>query len=419
MVEHSSAIPRKGVAPAAAGRFGELDGIRGWAALSVVVFHITWETFGVVLPQLRNPLTGFFLDGGIAVSAFFVLSGEALSAGFFAGGGKFAVYRVAVKRYTRLTIPVLAACTLTLLLYKAGLTYHIAAAQLVHRSDWLGAFIHAAPGLRDSVKYMLFDVYTNVPNQHAVIPFLWTMRFELQGSILVFGVLLGLSRMRGSRLSMAWLFIGLLFAATIYGRQDNLACFLAGLGFARLRSLGFFASMQSDRRVQRVTWIAILVIGTLDGFGHWLVIGRGWVPLASVLLVFAVFCNRRLCAAFSTRLSHALGRLSFPLYLVQFPVLVSVTSYAICYAGSRGRLQPWEIAAISATSLLACLAAARVFDPVERLTRWIGNAIASQILDSKSTRVPEGRVVHSVNSLSAGRSDRILVASTAGFGKPK
>jgi peptidoglycan/LPS O-acetylase OafA/YrhL len=402
------------VAPAQVDRLGELDGIRGWAALSVVIFHLTWETFGAVLPQIRNPVTGFFLDGGVAVSAFFVLSGEALSAGFFAGGGKLAVYRLAVKRYTRLTIPVIAACTLTLLLYKVGLTYNVAAADFVHRPDWLGAFIHASPGLRESIEYMLLDVYTNVPSEHAVIPFLWTMRFELLGSILVFGVLLGLSRLRGSWLSLAWLVIGLLFTATIYGRQDHLACFLAGLGFARLRSLGFFDRMQSDHRVHRVTWIAILVIGTLDGFSHYWLIGRGWVPLGSVLLVFAVFCNRRLCAAFTTRLSRSLGHISFPLYLVQFPVLVSLTSYAICYAGSRGRLQAWEIAAIAGISVLACMAAARAFDPVERLTRWVGNSLASLILDSKPAQVPDGRIHHasssgdslaasSLNSLSAGR----------------
>ena len=390
-MEKPSPVPGKDAAPAPADRLGELDGIRGWAALSVVVFHLTWETFGMVLPQLRNPVTGFLLDGGVAVSAFFVLSGEALSAGFFAGGGGFAVYRLAVKRYTRLTIPLVAACTLTLLLYKSGLTYNAAAADFVHRPDWLGAFMHAAPDMRKSIEYMLFDVYTNVPSEHAVIPFLWTMRFELLGSILVFCVLLGLSRLRGSGLSVAWLLIGLLFAATIYGRQNNLACFLAGLGFARLRSLGFFNRIRSDRRVQIASWCAVLVIGTLDGFSHWLLIGRAWVPLASVLLVLSVFCNRRLCAAFTTRLSRSLGRISFALYLVQFPVLISVTSYAICYAGSRGRLQLWEITAISVMSVLICLVAARAFGPIERLTRWVGNAIAALILDSGSTRTQQGR----------------------------
>src|SRR5258706_1988331 len=94
----------------AAIRFHEIDGLRGWAALSVVVFHLYWETFGVVMPGLRNPATAFFLDAGLAVSLFFVLSGEALSAAYFAGKGEVAVVKLCVKRYTRLTIPIAATC---------------------------------------------------------------------------------------------------------------------------------------------------------------------------------------------------------------------------------------------------------------------------------------------------------------------
>jgi peptidoglycan/LPS O-acetylase OafA/YrhL len=192
-------------------------------------------------------------------------------------------------------------------------------------------------------------------------------------------------------LSIAWLFIGLLFAATIYGSHDHLACFLAGLGFARLRCFGFFTRMQSNHAAQIVTCIAMLIIGTLDGFSHWLSIKRGWISLASVLLVFAAFCNRRLCAVFTTRLSRSLGRISFPLYLVQFPILISITSYAICHAATRGALRPWEVAGISTMSVLSCLAAARAFEPIERLTRWVGDAIASLILKSKSTTGSQDR----------------------------
>jgi hypothetical protein len=32
-------------------RFNELDGILGWTSLSVVAYHMTWETFRVVLPE--------------------------------------------------------------------------------------------------------------------------------------------------------------------------------------------------------------------------------------------------------------------------------------------------------------------------------------------------------------------------------
>lgn len=383
-------VPLPTPAPASIGhsrrvRLEELDGIRGWAALCVVVFHLTWETFGALVPALRNPLTGFLLDGGVAVAVFFVLSGEALSAGFFAGGGSGAVLRLAVKRYTRLTIPIAAACTLTLLLYHGGLTFNVQAAHDVQRSDWLGSFIHPAPSLPASLRYMLLTVYSSVAPQHAVIPFLWTMKFEMLGSIMVFATLLGVALLRGRWRRGLWIFVGLVFVSFITTKSGQLACFLAGIGFGWLRSEGFFQRMQALPRAQLGSWLLIALIGALDGWSHWRVADRRMVPLASVLLLGAVFCNRALCAAFCGRLSRLLGRLSFPLYLIQFPVLVSLTSYAICFAAARGALHGWGLAAIDAISLLACLALAWAFLPVEHLTRWVGNRLAAAVLTTDAT----------------------------------
>lgn len=365
-------------------RLEELDGIRGWAALCVVVFHLTWETFGVLVPALRNPVTGFLLDGGVAVAIFFVLSGEALSAGFFAGGGARAVQRLAVKRYTRLTIPIVASCTLTLALYHAGLAFNVQAARYVHRSDWLGSFLNPAPPLHTAVRYMLLNVYGSVASQRAVIPFLWTMKFEMLGSIMVFATLLGVARLRGAWRRGLWIFVGLVFVSFITTKSGQLACFLAGLGFGWMRHQGHFQRAHAMPGVQRASWVLIALLGAFDGWSHWKVVYLRMVPLVSVLLLLAVFCNRRLCAAFTSRFSRLLGRLSFPIYLMQFPVLISVTSYAICYAAARGVLHGWVIAAIAAGSLVVCFAAAWAFLPVENLTRWVGNLIASWLLGGRA-----------------------------------
>jgi peptidoglycan/LPS O-acetylase OafA/YrhL len=365
-------------------RLEELDGIRGWAALCVVVFHLTWESFGVIVPALRNPVTGFFLDGGVAVAVFFVLSGEALSAGFFAGGGSRAVLRLAVKRYTRLTIPIVAACSLTLALYDAGLTFNVPAAQYVQRSDWLGSFINPAPTLHAALRYMFLTVYTSVAPQHALIPFLWTMKFEMLGSIMVFAILLGVSRLAGRWRRGLWIFVALVFISFITTKSGQLACFLGGVGFGWLRSEGFFQRMHASRRAQYWSWVVIAIIGALDGWSHLKVVDRRMVPLASVVLLGAVFCNRAVCAAFACRLSRWLGRLSFPIYLLQFPVLVSLTSYAICFAAARGALHGWVLAAIDVGSLAVCLTLAWAFIPVERLTQWVGNAVAARVMPASA-----------------------------------
>ena len=59
-----------------------LDSIRGWAAVDVMIFHLSHEVFLDKLPEFRTFWLGI-LDGGFAVAIFFIVSGEALSHSYF------------------------------------------------------------------------------------------------------------------------------------------------------------------------------------------------------------------------------------------------------------------------------------------------------------------------------------------------
>ena len=122
-------------------RDGAVDGLRGWAALMVVCYHFTWERLGARYPILRNPVTAWFLNGDFAVSIFFVLSGIALTSGYFTNGDRRILVGLAVKRYSRLTIPILVTCFLTFALYQLGLTYCGSASVVVARPDWIGSWL--------------------------------------------------------------------------------------------------------------------------------------------------------------------------------------------------------------------------------------------------------------------------------------
>src|SRR5262249_47363679 len=63
------------------GRISALDGLRGWAALSVIVYHLTWELFGALYPIYRNPWLSIFGNGAFAVAVFFAISGYVLTIG--------------------------------------------------------------------------------------------------------------------------------------------------------------------------------------------------------------------------------------------------------------------------------------------------------------------------------------------------
>jgi peptidoglycan/LPS O-acetylase OafA/YrhL len=361
-------------------RLHEIDGLRGWAALVVVCFHFFWETFGVVIPSIHNPWTTVFLDGRLAVSVFFVLSGSALSSSYFAGKGRRAVIQLLVKRYPRLTIPILVTALIVAGLVACGLTANAEAARIVHR-DWLGGFLRDPISLSDVLKYSLAAVYLH-PASH-IIPMLWTMTIEMSGSLLVFGLLLFLYNSR-----FGWNVIATATFAMLIGGSFQLihhaflqyACFLSGVMFAGMRSAGLFQRAHASIKIQTLTWAVIAAVIAVeaarnDGSGNDL---YGFelieAPIA-IVLVLAVFCNRSCSDFFANGLSRRLGDLSFPLYLLQFPVLVSFTSLCIVYAGHHASLTPATAIVIGILSVAACFAAAIAFQPVETLTRRVGSML--------------------------------------------
>jgi peptidoglycan/LPS O-acetylase OafA/YrhL len=364
------------------GRLDVLDGLRGWAALSVVLFHVFWETFGALVPGFRNPVTGFLCDGQLAVCVFFVLSGEALSAAFFAGKGEASTIRLAIKRYPRLAIPILASCLIVLALDRFGLAFSREAATIIERGDWMGEWLNFPPTLGHVLRYALFDVFVSAEYQHAVNPMLWTMKVELMGSFLVFALLLAWRRLSRPRLLVLTVFVAA--AAAPLEMANYLSCFLAGLTFADWRARGVFAPL-----AQRFGWWSLAAIGAIaaaDGLLHWIGAAQG-KAIVAVLLALAVYLSPQASAFFCGRLSRGLGRISFPLYLIQFPVLMSLTAGLIVRAGASGPLSLAAIWGISLASVAACLLAAIAFEPVEAVARGAGDALVALVKRALRRRV--------------------------------
>src|SRR3954464_10780151 len=97
-----------------------LDGLRGWGAVFVVLFHVFSEglpvdaAIGGRLPYLVP------FNGTLAVLVFFVVSGFSLSVRYLADGDIRPWLRIAAGRYLRLAIPIFAACLLVHLAMLAG-----------------------------------------------------------------------------------------------------------------------------------------------------------------------------------------------------------------------------------------------------------------------------------------------------------
>ena len=335
----------------------------------MVVFHLFFETFGVAFPAFRNDLTRT-ISGDFDVSVFFVLSGEALSASFFAGGGARALASLATRRHSRLSIPIFVLVLVVIGLQRADLVFAAPAAAVVHRPDWLGRLLTQPIDLAAAVKYSLLRVYLIPDSNGHLIPFLWTMSAEMVGSLFVFAMLGLWSGLR--RHEAVLLALIALFEAT--WTTAFLACFACGLLFGAWRTSGLFARLATlplARAASLGLIIVALVIADLAPEHEMRVHAA-----AAMLLLGAIHASPLATRAFRSGPSRLLGRLSFPLYLVHFAVIISFTSWAILWADAHGGLTEARALAIGLASVAVALVGAVAFEPVEILTRHVGHLLA-------------------------------------------
>jgi peptidoglycan/LPS O-acetylase OafA/YrhL len=189
-------------------------------------------------------------------------------------------------------------------------------------------------------------------------PVLWTMQFEMAGSVvslLLAPILLNAPRALG-------LIVAILVAAGLYALDPRLVGFVVGTCFAWW--LQEPAPSLTPRQAALMITLSLLLLGI-----PWNGAVGDYAPLAMVLpsndvvpllwdagsclLIGAVLGCRRIEALLSTRLAVLLGRISFPVYLVHFPILCSLGSWiyvrALVQYGNKVAVVAAVIATLAAT----------------------------------------------------------------------
>ena len=348
-------------------RASEIDGIRGWASLIVLLFHAFREMLKIAVPAVDSPVLAPLFASDLAVSVFFVLSGDALSLGFFHSGQLAAIDRLVVRRYFRLTVPILMSCFITYLIMKAGFDHHAEAAQILARQDWLGSFLDFSPSLYEVLKYSLIKVYVAHTTGGSYNPFLWTMSIEMIGSMLVFLACYLWARLKRGELICIYLIIGLTMLGSFF------ALFFAGVLFSSWRHRGVFERLLTNRTHQYTALLAavfcmsIYVFAGSPGATH-VVLHRLMIPSLSMTLVFCAYSQHRLKAFFSNGLSRFLGVISFPVYLLQFQVLISLMSWLVVRRyEAKSQLDHASLLSFAAITVAVTIVAAWLFSKIERL----------------------------------------------------
>ena len=329
-------------------RFMALEGLRGVAALMVVVYHF----IALFFPAMRNgnmdlahtryeqhlygtPVTLFF-SGGLGVAIFFVLSGFVLSIGFFRTGNQSIVVKLATGRYLRLMIPALASVLLAWIIIQFGAHELTNAAGQLGNSEELARKWSKNPSLFEVIKAGVYDICVEYkPKSRAVNHPLWTMHVEFVGSFIVFGFLLLFARSRYRWIS--YLALVLAFVDTWY------LGFIIGVAIADAYNLGWFEKLKRWYFTVPVFAIAIAlamyskknVDETLYRYldlSHFGVRERDlYLTLSAVLIMLVVLLSKWVGGFLGTRFMAALGRYTFSLYLTHVFVIYTVASAVVIW----------------------------------------------------------------------------------------
>jgi peptidoglycan/LPS O-acetylase OafA/YrhL len=303
-----------------------LDGIRGWASLMVLFSHLIMAFLALSTVEYQKRYLLFISDGHLAVLTFFVLSGYALSAGHvFRGKGDLALSTVA--RYFRLCVPIFVTTMLAYVLLELGLFFNLKAAISPATSlGWLGTFYKFDPSFVNALKFSFFDVFFSYDGGSTYNASLWTMPIELAGSLVIYAYL-GIFR-NTSR--VFWL-PTLAFAIYLQFNNPFLSCFVFGYLIAELNF--------NFRKVNSVTLegISILLFSSVPIISTFYRPTQNWkTSLMAVVLVLSVSYSKYLRAFFTCFFSRFLGKISFPLYLIQVPIICSWSSYLFLKLPQQG-----------------------------------------------------------------------------------
>jgi peptidoglycan/LPS O-acetylase OafA/YrhL len=390
--------------PSTGGRIEGLDGLRGWAALMVVAFHGFWEIFGGPFPVLRNLWISALLNGPLAVNVFFVLSGFVLTRPGWRTTDKTPVVRQILKRYVRLTPPVLATALLVWAAMLLGLTRNVAAGKIIGRDDWMTPWLQFPANFSDALGFGLWAVYSDSKPQPNFDPFLWVMPYEFWAALVVLGVC-----WMERRLPYLYGVIGAMWLVSII-YMPEVSCFVMGAGLALLHRDGWLDPW-SDRRWINLTCVAVLMIGAVAVVG--LHVPRQTTCFAAIIVLIALRAPL-LRRALASPVSQFLGRISFPLYLMQFVVIMVPIAWAIIWADAAGQLGFPMALAIGTATVVLSLVAALAFMPIERGTLALSRAVGQLVQPIEAMRGAESANTRPIRTRAARKQKAGAMAGRSG-----
>lgn len=317
-------------------RFRSLDSLRGLAALAVVFHHCLLTLPASAYSRgdfawwfVRTPLK-LLVDGPGAVLLFFVLSGFVLAASIDAGqrhgGAGFHYGRFAAKRFLRIYPPFAA-----IILASAGLYFLVQPTPVEGLSGWFNHQSWAYP-----VTPQLIAGHLLMTDQHrdmSLMNVMWSLVHELRISMIFPLVFFSLrARPVTTLVVTALMSAGANYALSHYDLDPVTQTLCGSTQYILMFAVGtllFQHNQILSARVQRTRGVGAIALVLA---GAWLfyqprsmpVIGL-WSPgLAASCYVIAAFASPTLVRLLTGGAASWLGKVSYSLYLVHLPILLTL-----------------------------------------------------------------------------------------------
>lgn len=311
-----------------------VDGLKGIACILVFIHHFTLAFFPASFfgdPSLehftnesrlyQSPLS-FIINGSFWVSVFCILSGFVMTISFSYKKGKLT--NTVLKRYITLSVPVFIISGIIYLLNILGLLFDKSAAKLSGSYAWLGTVVNH----NLSVGKLFYSSFISVifMGDYTFNTAFWMLKYIFFGTILVCVLNFALNNKSNYYLIIVALLGGLLF-----WKFDLLSCFVFGFILAKV-----YKSYKS-----KITNIfsalgvpCILASAFLGGYPSgaepknyykFFRIKNIYYPhiLGAVLFVFGIMITIPIVKYLSLKFFLFLGKISFAIYLIHIPVLMS------------------------------------------------------------------------------------------------
>ena len=294
----------------AAGRFLFLDGLRGVAAMMVVLFHLHENLRPAVQTWFPPALSTLLLNGNLGVDVFFVLSGFVIAHSVSDGERSWRYLgRFGLRRSIRLDPPLWATILIEIVLIRISLALF----------PDLGTPLPNWSQVLANVTYT--QGFLGMPD---IVPVFWSLTYEVQFYIVLVCSLILLHKIPGSGRVVTVLFV----AAFFYSLAIWLGVFLSpvrGLFIDRWFqfALGIAAWAVFMRRISKarfailcaITLCAVLAVSPATYRAY-----STEIAVVSAALMALVGLTGRMETTLCGSVMQFLGRISYSLYLLHAPV---------------------------------------------------------------------------------------------------